>query len=165
MKVKVKVVLRPTVSYPLSWSQAPIWNPRPIFLLLSLIIFRQVCWYGAPSLTRSRVCRFQLLRGFAIAVFLGSEPHETNKLHGLSPRANYTDRVTAACRRSDCQLILLWQFLRLSQPGGPGSCIYFPQKQGRLPSYTFKDLLFIISWHRRTDAQKTPFLCCYSVVA
>jgi hypothetical protein len=23
------------------------------------------------------------------------------KLHGLSPRANYTDRVTADCRRSD----------------------------------------------------------------
>jgi hypothetical protein len=27
-----------------------------------------------------------------------------NKLHGLSPRANYTDRATAACRRSVCQL-------------------------------------------------------------
>jgi hypothetical protein len=27
-----------------------------------------------------------------------------NKLHGLSPRANYTDRATAACLRSDCQL-------------------------------------------------------------
>jgi hypothetical protein len=26
------------------------------------------------------------------------------KLYGLSPRANYTDRATAACRRSDCQL-------------------------------------------------------------
>jgi hypothetical protein len=26
------------------------------------------------------------------------------KLHGLSPRANYTDRATAACRRSDSQL-------------------------------------------------------------
>jgi hypothetical protein len=26
------------------------------------------------------------------------------KLHGLSPLANYTDRATAACRRSDCQL-------------------------------------------------------------
>jgi hypothetical protein len=25
-------------------------------------------------------------------------------LHGLSPRANYTDRATASCRRSDCQL-------------------------------------------------------------
>jgi hypothetical protein len=27
------------------------------------------------------------------------------KLHGLSPRANYPDRATAACRRSDCQLL------------------------------------------------------------
>jgi hypothetical protein len=26
------------------------------------------------------------------------------KLHGLSPRAKYIDRATAACRRSDCQL-------------------------------------------------------------
>jgi hypothetical protein len=24
------------------------------------------------------------------------------KLHGPSPRANYTDRATAACRQSDC---------------------------------------------------------------
>jgi hypothetical protein len=28
-----------------------------------------------------------------------------NKLHGLSPRANYTDRATAASRRSNCQLL------------------------------------------------------------
>jgi hypothetical protein len=27
------------------------------------------------------------------------------KLHGLSPRANNTDRATAVCRRSDCQLL------------------------------------------------------------
>jgi hypothetical protein len=27
------------------------------------------------------------------------------KLHGLIPRANYTDRATAACRRSNCQLV------------------------------------------------------------
>jgi hypothetical protein len=27
------------------------------------------------------------------------------KLNGLSPQANYTDRATAACRRSDCQLL------------------------------------------------------------
>jgi hypothetical protein len=31
-------------------------------------------------------------------------PEQTNKLHGLSPRTNYTNRATAACRRSDCQL-------------------------------------------------------------
>jgi hypothetical protein len=30
--------------------------------------------------------------------------NKQNKLHGLSPRANYTDRAIAACRRSDCQL-------------------------------------------------------------
>jgi hypothetical protein len=27
------------------------------------------------------------------------------KFRGLSPRADYTDRATAACRRSDCQLL------------------------------------------------------------
>jgi hypothetical protein len=27
------------------------------------------------------------------------------KLHGLSPRVNYTDRATAACQRNDCQLL------------------------------------------------------------
>jgi hypothetical protein len=27
------------------------------------------------------------------------------KLRGLSPRANYTDRATAACQRSDCHLL------------------------------------------------------------
>jgi hypothetical protein len=26
-------------------------------------------------------------------------------LHGLRPRANYTDRATTACRQSDCQLL------------------------------------------------------------
>jgi hypothetical protein len=29
---------------------------------------------------------------------------QTNKLRGLSPQANYTDRATAAYRRSWCQL-------------------------------------------------------------
>jgi hypothetical protein len=29
------------------------------------------------------------------------------KLRGLSPQANYTDRATAACRRSWCQLLLI----------------------------------------------------------
>jgi hypothetical protein len=30
--------------------------------------------------------------------------NKKTKLHGLSPRVNYTDRATEACRRSDCQL-------------------------------------------------------------
>jgi hypothetical protein len=28
-----------------------------------------------------------------------------NKLHGLSPRANYTDRATTASRRNGCQIL------------------------------------------------------------
>jgi hypothetical protein len=34
-----------------------------------------------------------------------SKTNKQTKLHGLSPQANYTDRATAACRRSDCQLL------------------------------------------------------------
>jgi hypothetical protein len=35
----------------------------------------------------------------------GLKLKKKTKLHGLSPRANYTHRATAACRRSDCQLL------------------------------------------------------------
>jgi hypothetical protein len=35
--------------------------------------------------------------------FVESPKKTKKKLHGLSPRANYTDRVAAACRRSGCQ--------------------------------------------------------------
>jgi hypothetical protein len=92
----------------LSWCQAPIWDPRPIFLLLSLIILRQlrVCWCWAPSLTRGRICSFQLLLGLASAVFVGPESRGTEG-H-----------------------ILLSQFFRLSQPEGPGPSICFSKEQG-----------------------------------
>jgi hypothetical protein len=41
----------------LPWCQAPIWDPRPIFFLLSLIIFRQlwICWCWAPSVLKAQV--------------------------------------------------------------------------------------------------------------
>jgi hypothetical protein len=42
------------------------------------IIQLQVCWWGALSLTRGRVCRLQLLLGFASAVILGSESRGTH---------------------------------------------------------------------------------------
>jgi hypothetical protein len=90
----------------LSWCHAPIWDPWPIFLLLSLIISRQlqICWGGTPSLTRSWVCSFQFLLGISSAAFLRFESQRTH------------------------QHILLCLFLRFPQPGGPGSCIYFPQE-------------------------------------
>jgi hypothetical protein len=36
---------------------------------------------------------------------LNSAKNKKNKLRGLSPQANYSNRATAACRRSDCQLL------------------------------------------------------------
>jgi hypothetical protein len=47
----------------------------------------------------------------APAIFVASGVcHNTSKgekkLRGLSPRANYIDRATAACRRNDCQLFV-----------------------------------------------------------
>jgi hypothetical protein len=41
----------------------------------------------------------------ASCIFIAQINYRLKKLHGLSPRANYTDRATAACRRSDCQLL------------------------------------------------------------
>jgi hypothetical protein len=46
-------------------------------------------------------CTFFMVNGNAQITHL---PKKT-KLHGPNPRANYTDRATAACRRSDCQLL------------------------------------------------------------
>jgi hypothetical protein len=64
----------------LSWCQAPIWDPHPIFLVLSLIISSQLRVYlcGAPSLTRGLVYSFQFLMDIASAVFIGSESQGTH---------------------------------------------------------------------------------------
>jgi hypothetical protein len=76
-EVKVKVISRPTVSrrvyFGVRLASGTLYK---FFSFLSLIIFRQLrfCWCGAPSLTRGRVCSFQLLLGFASGVFLRSEP-------------------------------------------------------------------------------------------
>jgi hypothetical protein len=44
--------------------------------------------------------------------------NKTNKLHGLSPQANYTDQATAACRRSDCQLLRIEGATCVTDPYG-----------------------------------------------
>jgi hypothetical protein len=77
------------------------------FSLLQML-FRQlwVCYFVAPSLTRRRVCNLLSLVVLARAVPFGYEYRETQ------------------------DHILLSQFLRLPQPGGPGPCVYIPQEQG-----------------------------------
>jgi hypothetical protein len=61
---------------------------------------------GSPLWREVEPLVFSSLLGIASTAFLRSESHGTHE-HILLPR-----------------------FLRLLQPGGPGSCIYFPQEQG-----------------------------------
>jgi hypothetical protein len=64
-----------------------------------------VCIQGELLMLKRRsCCRLHWLGSSSVRRFYWIHIHMTNKLHGLSPRANYTDRATAACQRSDCQL-------------------------------------------------------------
>jgi hypothetical protein len=54
----------------LSWNKAPFWGLRPdLYYCLTVAGF----WFGAPFLTRGRVCPLQLLLALASAVIFGSE--------------------------------------------------------------------------------------------
>jgi hypothetical protein len=81
------------------WSVLPTfflqkWNNRFFFseALYSVVLFPHT------SLAETAADRLK-----SCLVFKGIK--QTNKLHGLSPRVNYTDRATAASRRSVCQLL------------------------------------------------------------
>jgi hypothetical protein len=68
------------------------------FILVGCILLRNVYVYlsNIPAIATENLLVLLLFSLFTII---------RTKLHGLSPRANYTDRATAACRRSDCQLV------------------------------------------------------------
>jgi hypothetical protein len=67
-------------------------------LSLSCQIHRELGLQDATTCTKHLYLQLQL----QLLIFLKKKK---KKLHGLSPRANYTDRATATCRRSDCQLL------------------------------------------------------------
>jgi hypothetical protein len=108
-KVKVKIILRPTVSRPVCPGVRRPSGTRDQFFFLLDIFFRHLWdrYFVAPSLTRGLICNLliQLLLGLARAVTLRSKSRRTHD-HILLPH------------------------LRLPQPGGPGSCVYIPQEQG-----------------------------------
>jgi hypothetical protein len=73
--LSLSLVLRPTVSGPVC-----LWIKRPSGAHDQIVITvwqLHVCWSGALSLTRGRVCRLELLLALTSAVLLGSESRGT----------------------------------------------------------------------------------------
>jgi hypothetical protein len=74
--IELSYVMTDVPSASLSWNKAPIGAYDETFITVRQL---KVCWFGALSLTRARVCRLQFLLVLVSAVILGSESFGTRE--------------------------------------------------------------------------------------
>jgi hypothetical protein len=91
------IIIRNTQLFSLSY----LTTTDPLFCVIGLIC---ICFSKYCRRLSKCVCEVSKLGSNHLVLMLNLEMLKT-KLHGLSPRENYTDRATAACGRSDCQLL------------------------------------------------------------
>jgi hypothetical protein len=96
-----------TAPHTTSQSLIPQQNTKPVFFIPNRMCHNIViALHSTPQSwsvnNTATVCMLYLKLGPDKTMI---KTKKKTKLHHLSPRANYTDRVTAACRWSDCQLV------------------------------------------------------------
>jgi hypothetical protein len=96
LSLNLSLTLRPTVSRPVClWIKHASGAYDQIFIIVWQL---RVCWFGALSLTRGRVCRLQLLLVLASAVVFGSVSRRTRGHILLSQIRDFLTRIQSQSR-------------------------------------------------------------------